>query len=78
MWFYRPVIINLMKPRAACAYFLYIYDVLSYPYPIPLQSKRKGRKKDILTSFKRPKWPIKPNKRLQLKCCLVFENNKSK
>ena len=24
-------------------------------------------KKDILTSFKRPKWPIRPNKRLHLK-----------
>ena len=33
------------------------------------------RKKDILTSFKRPKWPIRPNKRLHLKCGLV---NKSK
>ena len=39
---------------------------------------RKRRKKDILTSCKRPKWPIRPNKRLHLKCCLVFENNKSK
>ena len=24
---------------------------------------KKKRKKDILTSFKRPKWPIRPNKR---------------
>ena len=24
-------------------------------------------------SFKRPKWPIRPNKRLDIKCCLVFE-----
>ena len=36
------------------------------------------RKKDILTSCQRPKWPISPNKRWHLKCCLVFENNKSK
>ena len=41
-------------------------------------SMHKRRKKDTLTSFKRPKWPIRPNKRLHLKCCLVFENNKSK
>ena len=27
----------------------------------------KERKKDILMSFKRPKWPIRPNKRLHLK-----------
>ena len=33
-------------------------------------------KKDILTSFKRPKWLIIPKKRLHLKCCLFFENNK--
>ena len=26
----------------------------------------KERKNDILTSFKRPKWPIRPNKRLHL------------
>ena len=39
---------------------------------------KKERKNDILTAFKRPKWPIRPNKRLHLKCCLVFENNKSK
>ena len=39
------------------------------------RNKRKEeRKKDILMSFKRPKWPIRPNKRLHLKCCLVFEN----
>ena len=38
----------------------------------------KERKKDILMSFKRPKWPIRPNKILHLKCCLIFENNKSK
>ena len=25
--------------------------------------------------FKRPKWPIKPRKRLHNKCCLVFENS---
>ena len=25
------------------------------------------RKEDLLTSFKRPKWPYKTNKRLQLK-----------
>ena len=35
---------------------------------------KQERKKDILTSFKRPKWPIRPNKRLHLKCFLVFEN----
>ena len=33
----------------------------------------KERKKDILMSFKRPKWPIRPNKKLHLKCCLIFE-----
>ena len=38
----------------------------------------KKEKKDILTSFKRPKWPISPNKRLNLRSCLFFENNKSK
>ena len=38
---------------------------------------QKERKKDILTSFKRPKWPIKDQTRdYILKCCLVFENNK--
>ena len=35
-------------------------------------------KKEILTSFKRPKWPIRPNKRVHRKCCLIFENNKKK
>ena len=40
--------------------------------------KKKERKKDILMSCKRAKWPIRPNKRLHLKCCLVIENNKSK
>ena len=40
--------------------------------------KERKKKKDILTSFKRPKWPIRPNKRLHLKCCLMFENSKSK
>ena len=39
---------------------------------------KRERKQDILTSFKRPKCPIRENKRLHLKCCLVFENNKSK
>ena len=34
----------------------------------------RERKKDILMSFKRPKWPIRPNKRLHLNCHLVFEN----
>ena len=29
-------------------------------------------------SSKRPKWPIRPNKRLHRKCCLIFENNKPK
>ena len=28
--------------------------------------RKKERKKEILTSFKRPKWPIRPNKRLHL------------
>ena len=32
------------------------------------------RKKEILTSFKRLKWSIRSNKRLHLKCCLIFEN----
>ena len=31
-----------------------------------------------LASLKSPKWRIRPNKRLHLKCCLVLENNKSK
>ena len=39
---------------------------------------QKERKEDILTSFERPKWPITPNKRLHLKCCLFFESNKPK
>ena len=30
-------------------------------------------KKDIYTSIKRTKWPIRSNKRVHLKCCLVFE-----
>ena len=42
-------------------------------HPSPHQAEEE-RKKDILTSFKRPKWPIRPNKRLHLECCLVFEN----
>ena len=40
--------------------------------------KTRERKKHILTSFKTPEWPIRPNKRLHLKCCLVFYNNKPK
>ena len=31
-----------------------------------LPSMEKERKKEMLTSFKRPKWPIRPNKRLHL------------
>ena len=31
------------------------------------KERKKERKKDILTSLKRPKWPIRPNKRLQIK-----------
>ena len=38
----------------------------------------KERKKVILTSTKRPKFSIRPNKRLILKCCLIFGNNKPK
>ena len=48
------------------------------PHLVMIVGREKERKKDILTSFKRPKWPIRPNKRLHLKCCLVFENSKSK
>ena len=40
--------------------------------------RRKEKETDILTSFNWPKWPIRPNKRLHVKCCLVFGNNKSK
>ena len=40
--------------------------------------KKKASKNHILTSFKRPKWPMRRNKRLHVKCCLVFGNNKSK
>ena len=36
----------------------------------------KVKKERYITSFKRPKWPKRTNKRLHLKCCLVFENNK--
>ena len=42
------------------------------------REREREREKDKLTSFKRPKWPIKPNKTLHLKCRLVFENSKSK
>ena len=47
---------------------------------MPLKIERKKeRKKDILTSCKRPKWPIRPNKRLHRKCCLVLRTtNKNK
>ena len=41
-------------------------------------STKQEKERKILTSFKRPKWPIRPNKILHRKCCLVFENNKSK
>ena len=37
------------------------------------------RKKDILTSFKRPKWPIRPNKRLNLEVLSrLWETNQNK
>ena len=39
-----------------------------------LPPAKKEREKDILRSFKRPKWPIRPNKILHLKRCLVYEN----
>ena len=39
---------------------------------------RFNRKKDISMCIKRPKWHIRPNKRLHLECCPAFENNKSK
>ena len=42
-----------------------------------LAHKMEERNKDVLTSFKRPKWPIRPNKRLHLKSCLG-ETNLSK
>ena len=38
------------------------------------RERDRERKKEILMSFKRPKWRIRPNKRLHLKCGLVFEN----
>ena len=37
------------------------------------RERERERKKDILMSFKRPKWPIRPNKRSHRKCCLIFE-----
>ena len=49
----------------------WLRNMISYE---KLRHRKKERKKDILTSFKRPKWPIRPNKRLHLKCFLVFEN----
>ena len=33
------------------------------------------QERDILMSFKRPKWPIRSNERLHLKCWLVFEKH---
>ena len=42
------------------------------------EREKERKKKDILMSCKRPKWPIRPNKRLHLKCCLVFENKKKR
>ena len=42
------------------------------------KARKKERKKDTVTSFKRPKWPIRLNKRFHRKCCLVFENKKTK
>ena len=32
------------------------------------------KKERYINVFERPKWPIRPNKRLHLKCFLVFEN----
>ena len=43
-----------------------------------LTIRKNERMKDILTPSKRPKRPIRANKRLHLKCFLVFKNNKSK
>ena len=50
------------------------------PYPTTECMTQTGKeiKKDTLWAFKRPKWPIRSNKRLHLKWCLIFENNKSK
>ena len=49
-------------------------DDLYNAFVIILPERKKERKKDILMSFKRLKWSIRPNKSLHLKCCLVFEN----
>ena len=65
-------------PKLAGFWFLMVnlhYIQVANGSPIfSIHSRKKERKKDILTSFKRPKWPIRPNKRLHLKCFLVFEN----
>ena len=50
----------------------YKMSVFAFPLFVFIVRK-KERKKDILMSFKRPNWPIRPNHRLNLKCCLVFE-----
>ena len=51
--------------------------ILSFTRTCHVHMGKKG-KKDISTSFKRSKWPIRPIKRLHLKCYLISENNKSK
>ena len=38
-----------------------------------IERKKKER---YINVFKRPKWPIRPNKRLHLKCFLVFRRSK--
>ena len=38
------------------------------------KEREREKKERYINVFKRPKWPIRPNKRLHLKCFLVFEN----
>ena len=38
------------------------------------ERERERKKERYINVFKRPKWPIRRNKRLHLKCFLVFEN----
>ena len=38
------------------------------------RSIERKKKERYIKFFERPKWPIRPNKRLHLKSCLVFEN----
>ena len=59
------------------AHVLYIQVLVGIGSTVPCLPK-DGRKKDMFMSFKRPTWRTRTNKRLNLKCCLVFENKKPK